>query len=127
MNNSLVSSKFIILKKEKLITMEENKQKGFDEKFCNDCGSIIKIKAEICPGCGIKQKNSNGTLSKTTAAIIALFLGGLGIHKFYLKRPGTGLLYLFFFWTFIPCLLAFIDFILLLIMDDDKFNEKYNN
>ncbi len=47
--------------------------------------------------------------NKTTAAILAFFLGGLGGHKFYLGRAGQGILYLFFCWTFIPAVLAFID------------------
>jgi RNA polymerase subunit RPABC4/transcription elongation factor Spt4 len=29
--------------------------KEADEKFCTDCGSVIKLKAEICPKCGIRQ------------------------------------------------------------------------
>jgi hypothetical protein len=35
--------------------------------------------------------------------LLALFLGGLGIHHFYLRRTGLGILYLCFFWTWIPC------------------------
>ena len=29
--------------------------KGPDEKFCGDCGEAIKIRAEICPKCGVRQ------------------------------------------------------------------------
>lgn len=29
--------------------------------------------------------------SKITAGLLALFLGGLGIHKFYLNEGGTGI------------------------------------
>ena len=65
--------------------------------------------------------------SKTTAAILAFFLGGIGVHRFYLGQTGLGLLYLLFFWTFIPAIVAFIDFILFLTMSDEKFNEKYNS
>ena len=64
--------------------------------------------------------------SKTTAAILAFFLGGIGIHRFYLGQGGRGIVYLLFFWTFIPALVAFIDFIIFLTMDEDKFNSKYN-
>jgi TM2 domain-containing membrane protein YozV len=64
--------------------------------------------------------------SKTTAAILAIFLGGFGIHRFYLGQGGLGLVYLLFCWTFVPALIAFIDFIILLTMDEDKFNAKYN-
>ncbi|MGM9508565.1 TM2 domain-containing protein [Larkinella sp. GY13] len=34
--------------------------------------------------------------SKSTAALLAFFLGGLGIHKFYLRQTGWGVAYLLF-------------------------------
>ena len=64
--------------------------------------------------------------SKTTAAILALFLGGIGVHRFYLGQTGLGILYLLFFWTFIPAFLAFIDFLCFLLMSEEHFNQKYN-
>jgi TM2 domain-containing membrane protein YozV len=64
--------------------------------------------------------------SKIVAGLLALFLGGLGIHKFYLGRGGAGILYLLFFWTFIPAVIAFFDAIFLFLMDDEVFNAKYN-
>ena len=64
--------------------------------------------------------------SKTTAALLALFLGGLGIHKFYLGQGGLGILYLIFCWTFIPGIIAFFEFIIYLVMSDADFNAKYN-
>ncbi len=45
----------------------------------------------------------------TTAVILALLLGGLGIHKFYLEQTGMGILYLLFCWTSIPAIVAFIE------------------
>lgn len=67
------------------------------------------------------------TRNKTVAAILALLLGGLGIHKFYLGRGGMGVVYLLFCWTFIPIVLGLIDGIVLLVMDDRVFNFKYAN
>lgn len=64
--------------------------------------------------------------NKSTAAILAFFLGGIGIHRFYLGQGGYGVLYLLFCWTFIPAGIALIDFIIFLSMDEDKFNLKYN-
>ncbi len=64
--------------------------------------------------------------NKTAAGLLALFLGGLGVHKFYLGQGGVGIIYLLFFWTFIPALLALYDGIVLLTMEDNLFNEKYN-
>jgi TM2 domain-containing membrane protein YozV len=63
---------------------------------------------------------------KTAAGILALIFGGLGVHWFYLGRTGRGILYLLFFWTFIPAMIGFIDGIVLLSTDDDAFNLKYN-
>jgi len=45
----------------------------------------------------------------TTAVLLALFLGGLGIHKFYLGQTGLGILYLIFCWTYIPSFIALIE------------------
>ena len=32
--------------------------------------------------------------NKTTAALLVLFLGWLGVHKFYLGRAGSGIAYM---------------------------------
>lgn len=64
---------------------------------------------------------------KTTAALLAFLLGGLGAHKFYLDESGKGVLYLLFCWTFIPAFVAFFEFINFLVMDEQDFNRKYNN
>ena len=104
--------------------MTETRNKAADEKFCESCGDIIKIKAELCPKCGVRQRSAS-TKSKTTAGLLALFLGGLGIHKFYLGKNGQGVLYLLFFWTFIPAIIAFFEAIYLLLMTDENFAAKY--
>jgi hypothetical protein len=41
--------------------------------------------------------------------LLALFLGSFGIHHFYLRRAGLGILYCCFFWTGIPGLLGFLE------------------
>jgi TM2 domain-containing membrane protein YozV len=41
--------------------------------------------------------------------LLALFLGTFGIHHFYLRRTGLGVLYCCFFWTGIPSTLGFIE------------------
>lgn len=75
-------------------------EKGLDEVFCSSCGEIIKEEAEIRPPCGVRQKNTpEARKSKTTAGLLALFLGGAGAHKFYLGQWKMGLLYLLFIWT----------------------------
>jgi TM2 domain-containing membrane protein YozV len=41
--------------------------------------------------------------------LLALFLGTFGVHHFYLRRTGLGILYCFFFWSGIPAILGFIE------------------
>jgi len=63
--------------------------------------------------------------SKTTAGVLALVLGGLGAHKFYLWKTGLWILYLIFCWTYIPAIIAFIEGIVILTASDEKFYSKY--
>lgn len=99
-------------------------QKGIDEKFCSSCGNIIKIKAEICPKCGVRQY-APVSERRIAAALLAFFLGFIGVHKFYLGKIGQGFLYLIFFWTLIPGVIAFIEFIIYITMSDEAFDEKF--
>jgi len=98
-------------------------------KFCTDCGAEINVRAEICPKCGVRQMSiaSSGTSKKITAGILALLVGGLGVHHFYLKRIGRGILYLLFFWTCIPAIAGLIEGIIYLTMSDEDFRLKYEN
>ena len=41
--------------------------------------------------------------------LLAIFLGNFGIHQFYIRRNGLGILYLCLFWTGISAILGFID------------------
>jgi len=63
--------------------------------------------------------------SRGAAILLALFLGGIGAHKFYLGRVGQGILYLLFCWTFIPAVIAFIELIIYIVSSDDAFHRKY--
>ena len=64
--------------------------------------------------------------SKSTATLLALFLGGLGFHQFYLGRTKRGVLYQIFFWTMIPIVFGFYDSLLYRLMSADDFNMRYN-
>ena len=96
-------------------------------KYCQNCGAQIDQKAVICPKCGVPATGVPGAMepkSRTTAILLALFLGGFGIHKLYLG-VGNWWLYLLFFWTLIPALIAFIEMIQYIIMSDEAFHAKY--
>ena len=41
--------------------------------------------------------------------LLALFLGTFGVHHFYLRRTGLGILYVCLCWSGIPSLLGFIE------------------
>lgn len=64
---------------------------------------------------------------KTVTALLALFLGWIGIHRFYLGKTVVGLIYLIFCWTFIPAIISFIEAIIFFTMDQQAFDAKYNS
>ena len=92
--------------------------------YCRDCGNKVSHRAKTCPSCGSPQ--AVGGKSKVAAGLLAIFLGGLGIHRFYL-RQWWGLFYLLFCWTGIPGLIAFIEGIVFLCTSEDNWNEKYGH
>lgn len=115
--------------------MEPVAHKAPDEKFCSECGALIKAKAEICPKCGVRlmapptigifgRTAPNGR-NKVVAGLLALFLGGLGIHKFYLGKGLQGVLYLVFCWTIIPAIIGFVEGLNYLLMSEQTFFERY--
>ena len=63
---------------------------------------------------------------KTIAALLSIFLGGAGIHKFYLGQIGIGIVYLVLCWTFIPAIIGFLEGLILLSMSEESFNKKFN-
>lgn len=62
---------------------------------------------------------------RTIAGLLAICLGWLGIHKFYLGKWGLGFLYLIFFWTYIPAIVGLVEGIIYLCMSDAEFVAKY--
>lgn len=109
---------------------------GHGQKYCTVCGKVLDARAELCPGCGVRQlvpailppmgMTRVNNRDKTTAGVFALLLGGLGAHKFYLGQAGLGVVYLLFCWTFVPSIVAFFEGITLLTMSNESFDEKYN-
>ncbi len=46
---------------------------------------------------------------EVVGVLLALFLGGIGIHHFYLRRNTAGIIYLLFSWTGIPMVIAWVE------------------
>ena len=98
-----------------------------DTVICPKCGKVInseKLSEEVFknePYYGHKYRNK----SKITAGVLALFFGGLGIHRFYLGQ-WWGIFYILFCWTFIPAIVSGIEGIVFLCSSDESFDRKYN-
>jgi len=81
---------------------EQTLTKQADEKFCSSCGAVIKIAAEICPKCGVRQNAKKGIFEtkndierKTDWRVLfhlSFWLGFLGIDRFYAGKTGSGIL-----------------------------------
>ena len=92
-------------------------------KQCLECGATLSSKAEFCPKCGAGQ--GSGEVNKTALLLLTFFLGGLGLHKFYLGKWVQGIFYMLFFWTFVPSLIAFVEFIVYACTSAARLSEKY--
>ena len=61
------------------------------KKFCQHCGAETDPVAEICVKCGVRLATQTDAKSKLVAGLLGLFLGGLGVHRFYLGYVGIGI------------------------------------
>ena len=74
-----------------------------------------------------------GHKDKIVAALLAFFVGWLGIHKFYLGKTSAGVImllcgtigWLLILPPLIIGLIAFIEFIIYLVKDEQVFQEEY--
>jgi len=108
------------------------------QRMCLKCGTQDPIGGDFCPRCGNRYgEQSNYVVNgqsavaadhkdRIVAALLALFLGGLGIHHFYLGNTVLGVIYLLFCWTFIPAIISFIEGIIFLCTSGPAFDAQYN-
>ena len=67
---------------------------GAGLRFCPNCGAETGPGAVVCTTCGFGLAAPVPTgeqKSKLVAGLLAIFLGGLGIHNFYLGENGKGI------------------------------------
>jgi len=88
-------------------------------KFCRQCAAALNPEQVVCVKCGASISTGGmfqtvtskvrsvgggtpGAKSKVTAGLLAILLGGFGVHKFYMGSWGWGLLYLANLFLFLP-------------------------
>lgn len=90
-------------------------------KFCPNCGKEVNENAVMCVSCGCSLEKNNASVntasgvspkSRLVAFLLCTFLGGLGIHRFYVGKAGTGVLWLLTAGCF--GIGAFVDWIVIL-------------
>lgn len=62
--------------------------------YCRKCGKEVDVSAVFCPNCGTRLENggtSQSSKSQVASGLLAIFLGTLGIHNFYLGYTGKGI------------------------------------
>jgi TM2 domain-containing membrane protein YozV len=92
--------------------------------YCANCGNDMSESAKACPSCGHPVNSFDGLKSKVVFVLLALFLGAFGIHRMYLGDVGLGILYLLFFWTGIPMVVALFEAIIIgLRKNDSRFEQ----
>ncbi len=86
--------------------------------FCKYCGAEINDDAAVCIKCGraVNTIASNEETSQKdwlATLLLCFFLGGLGVHRFYVGKVGTGIVQLL---TLGGCgIWALIDFVFIAI------------
>lgn len=70
-------------------------------------------------------QTATGTKNRYVAALLAIFLGSFGAHRFYLGQMWWGVAYLAFFWAYIPGIAGIVEGIMYLMMSDADFARKY--
>jgi TM2 domain-containing membrane protein YozV len=109
-------------------------------KFCYNCGAPTEPIQIVCVKCGVDLRKSvaGGAISgksKVAAGLLGIFLGSLGIHKFYLGYSKEGVIMLVIcLVSILPTLglgpaaiglIGFIEGIIYLTKSDEEFTQTY--
>ncbi|MBR7184802.1 MAG: TM2 domain-containing protein [Clostridia bacterium] len=90
---------------------------GQTQSFCSACGAPIQPGATACAQCGKPVNQPKPVLkSKLAAGLLGIFLGGFGVHSFYLGYTGRGVAQILLnFCCGIGSIWGFIEGILILV------------
>jgi TM2 domain-containing membrane protein YozV len=116
-------------------------------KYCPECGEKIRLRAEICPHCGVRQPAGGTPESrhhgrddrairdfagkKIAAGICGILLGALGIHKFILGLTTPGIIMLLVsiltcgFGAIVMAIIGLVEGIIYLTKTDEDFYRLY--
>ena len=84
------------------VRSNEKVVKSATKKFCINCGNEVSEGADICLKCGklinpVETSNFEERKSQLIAGLLALYIGGIGIHNFYLGNNMKGIIHLVLF------------------------------
>ncbi len=92
--------------------------KGQGNSFCPNCANPTPNGMAFCTSCGVALNTAPASTSKSklTAGLLGLFLGGWGVHNFYLGYTGKAVaqLVLTIFTCGVASVWGFIEGILIL-------------
>ncbi len=96
-----------------------------DQVYCLNCSHRFSNKLTNCPACGALNLLYVRHKDRVTAGLFAAMFGLFGLHKFYLRQYGQGIIYLVFFWTIIPGVVGLVEGIRYLTMSDEQFWARF--
>lgn len=91
--------------------------------YCAKCGTVIRLGQNKCSKC-FSPVIEHQAKHKTTAALLAFFAGGLGLHRLYLGQ-WWGVIYMLFLWTLIPILVAVVESVVFFLAPQKKWDAHY--
>ena len=65
-----------------------------EKKFCSNCAAPTQPNQVLCIKCGVALGGFKSSKSNIAAGLFGIFLGSLGIHKFYLGYNKEGVIML---------------------------------
>lgn len=97
-------------------------KKGDGVAFCPNCGGQTEPNASYCVNCGVDFTAVSGEQkSKLVAGLLGIFVGGLGIHNFYLGYTGKAIAQIVLSFCFgIGAIWGLVEGILILVGKIDK-------